>query len=79
MPKTATKTVTTKVEGKRVREQREARDWSQGELSERCGIDRAYISRMENGMTITQHSARTLAAAFDEPENWLLYMTGAMD
>lgn len=36
--------------GKRVRELRKARGWSQEEFADRCELDRTYISGIERGM-----------------------------
>ena len=35
--------------GERVRKLRKARGWSQEEMAERFGIDRAYVSHVERG------------------------------
>jgi transcriptional regulator with XRE-family HTH domain len=35
--------------GRRVRELRTARSWSQRDLGERCGLDRMYLSGVERG------------------------------
>ncbi len=64
----------------RVKTQRSIRGWTQAELARRTGIDQTNISSVEKGGSrIGQKRARVFAAAFDEPENWLLYMTGGMD
>ncbi len=44
--------------GKRLRELREAKKLSQGEIEARCGLLRSYISRVECGLTVP--SLRTL-------------------
>ena len=36
--------------GKRVRELRKERGWSQEEFADRCGLDRTYISGIERGV-----------------------------
>jgi transcriptional regulator with XRE-family HTH domain len=38
--------------GQKLRELREAKNWSQGDIEHRTGLLRAYISRVENGHTI---------------------------
>jgi transcriptional regulator with XRE-family HTH domain len=54
--------------GTRIREARQARGFSQGELEARTGLLRCYLSRVENGHT--EPSLQTLAriaAALDIP------------
>ncbi|EAO9608713.1 helix-turn-helix transcriptional regulator [Salmonella enterica] len=36
--------------GKRVRELRKERGWSQEEFADRCGLDRTYVSGIERGI-----------------------------
>lgn len=36
--------------GKRVRELRKERGWSQEEFADRCGLDRTYVSGIERGV-----------------------------
>lgn len=38
--------------GERLKQIREHRDWSQGEIEKRTGLLRAYLSRVENGHTV---------------------------
>jgi transcriptional regulator with XRE-family HTH domain len=40
--------------GDRLREMREAKRLSQGDLEKRTGLFRCYISRVENGHTVPQ-------------------------
>lgn len=54
--------------GRRVRTFRAAAGWSQFGLSERCGLDRSYISLIECGLqNITFEVAASLADAFGVP------------
>lgn len=39
--------------GKRVRELRKERGWSQEEFADRCGLDRTYVSGIERGVRNT--------------------------
>jgi transcriptional regulator with XRE-family HTH domain len=38
--------------GERLKDLREQKKWSQGEIEKRTGLLRCYISRVENGHTI---------------------------
>jgi transcriptional regulator with XRE-family HTH domain len=38
--------------GERLKQIREHKDWSQGEIEKRTGLLRAYVSRVENGHTV---------------------------
>ena len=40
------------VVGERLKDLREQKKWSQGEIEKRTGLLRCYISRVENGHTI---------------------------
>lgn len=52
--------------GAKVRELRTAAEWSQFDLADAAGVDRAYISRIENGrQNISIGIAADLAAAFN--------------
>lgn len=52
--------------GKRLRGLRQARGFTQGEIEERCGLFRCYISRVENGHTVpTLDTLEKWAAALD--------------
>lgn len=64
--------------GRRLREQRQARGWSQAEFSERSGINPGMVSLIEQGKR-GQRPGRDLvlkiAKAFNEPEDWWLDLT----
>ncbi len=54
--------------GKRIRELREEKKLSQGEIAQRTGLLRHYISRVENGHTVPSlETLERLAAALDLP------------
>jgi transcriptional regulator with XRE-family HTH domain len=60
--------------GQRLRELREAKNWSQGDIEKRTGLFRCYTSRVENGHTIP--SVETLekyARALEIPLYKLFY------
>lgn len=60
--------------GERIRALREAKDLSQGDIEERCGLLRVYISRVENGHTIPSvETLERLARALDVPLYQLFY------
>lgn len=46
--------------GDRIREAREARDWSQHELARRAGVSQPIINRLERGQTITSKHLPTI-------------------
>jgi transcriptional regulator with XRE-family HTH domain len=52
--------------GQRLRELRDARHLSQGDIEERTGLFRCYVSRVENGFTVpTLETLEKFARAFD--------------
>jgi len=57
--------------GQRLKERREARGWSQGELAERAGVPYETINRVERGIhqepriSIAAKLARTLGVSLD--------------
>ena len=52
--------------GQRLRELREAKDLSQGDIEAKTGLLRCYISRVENGHTVPAiETLEKLARAFD--------------
>ena len=52
--------------GRRLRQLRENRGWTQVEMSEKVGIDRSYISDMERGKkNVCLPTLETLAQAFE--------------
>ncbi len=54
--------------GKRLREVREAKNLSQGDIEHRTGLLRCYISRVENGHTVPSvETIEKLARAFEVP------------
>lgn len=54
--------------GDRLREMREAKNFSQGEIEKRTGLLRCYISRVENGHTVPSiDTLAKMAAAFGIP------------
>lgn len=60
--------------GTRLRKLREERDLSQGDIEERTGLLRCYISRVENGHTIPSiETLERLASAMDIPLYQLFY------
>jgi transcriptional regulator with XRE-family HTH domain len=59
---------------RRLRELREDRDMSQGDMEHKTGLLRCYISRVENGHTIPAiETLEKLARALDLPLYALLY------
>jgi len=60
--------------GARLRKLREDRDLSQGDIEERTGLLRCYLSRVENGHTIPSiETLERIAAALDIPLYQLFY------
>ena len=60
--------------GDRLREMREARKLSQGDIEKRTGLLRCYISRVENGHTVPAvETLEKLARAFEIPLYQLFY------
>lgn len=60
--------------GDRLRELREAKQLSQGDIEKRTGLLRCYISRVENGHTIPAvETLEKFARAFEVPMYQLLY------
>ena len=60
--------------GDRLREMREAKKLSQGDVEKRTGLLRCYISRVENGHTIPAvETLEKLARAFEVPVYQLFY------
>ena len=54
--------------GQRLRELREAKDLSQGDIEAKTGLLRVYLSRVENGHTVPAiETLEKLARAFDIP------------
>jgi transcriptional regulator with XRE-family HTH domain len=62
--------------GDRLRQLRESKHWSQGDIEKRTGLLRCYISRLENGHTVPNiETLEKLASAFDVPL-WRLFYEG---
>ena len=60
--------------GQRLRELREEKRLSQGDIEERTGLLRCYISRVENGHTVPSlETLERFAAALDTPLYRLFY------
>ena len=60
--------------GDRLRELREAKSLSQGDIEKRTGLLRCYISRVENGHTVPAiETLEKLARAFEAPMYQLFY------
>jgi len=60
--------------GDRLRELREAKNFSQGEIEKRTGLLRCYISRVENGHTVPAiETLEKLARALEVPLYQLFY------
>ncbi len=49
--------------GERIREARDARGWSQGELAKRCGLSRPTIARIEGGQHVRMVTLEKVAKA----------------
>jgi transcriptional regulator with XRE-family HTH domain len=60
--------------GDRLRELREQKNFSQGDIEKRTGLLRCYISRVENGHTVPAiETLEKLARAFEVPMYQLFY------
>lgn len=60
--------------GERLRELREAKNFSQGDIEKRTGLLRCYISRVENGHTVPAiETLEKLARAMEIPMYALFY------
>lgn len=60
--------------GERLRELREQKKWSQREIENRSGLQRAYLSRVENGHTVpTVETLEKWAKALEVPIYRLFY------
>ena len=60
--------------GDRLRELREAKKLSQGDIEQRTGLLRAYISRVENGHTVPAvETLERIARALEIPIYQLMY------
>jgi len=60
--------------GDRLRELREAKTFSQGEIEKRTGLLRCYISRVENGHTVPAiETLEKMARALEVPMYELIY------
>jgi len=60
--------------GDRIRAIRETKNLSQGDIEQRCGLLRAYISRVENGHTVPSvETLEKLARALEVPLYQLFY------
>jgi transcriptional regulator with XRE-family HTH domain len=60
--------------GNRIRAIREAKKLSQGDIEKRCGLLRAYISRVEHGHTVPSvETLEKLARALEVPLYQLFY------
>ncbi len=58
----------------RIRAIRESKDLTQGDIEERCGLLRVYISRIENGHTVPSvETLEKLARALEVPLYQLFY------
>lgn len=60
--------------GEKLRELRESKDLSQGEIEKRSGLLRVYVSRVENGHTVPAiETLQKLARALEVPMYQLFY------
>jgi transcriptional regulator with XRE-family HTH domain len=60
--------------GERLRELREKKDFSQGDIEKRTGLLRCYISRVENGHTVPSiETLEKMARALEVPMYKLFY------
>lgn len=54
--------------GRKIKELREARGWTQGELAERASLQQSHVSRLENAeYSATNMTIEKIAKAFDVP------------
>src|SRR5690349_23967622 len=60
------------VNSARLKELRNARQWSQEQLSQLSGLNLRTIQRLESGAKISTESLRALAAVFEVPADSLL-------
>jgi transcriptional regulator with XRE-family HTH domain len=63
--------------GERLRELREKKNFSQGEIEKRSGLLRCYISRVENGYTVP--AVETLEKPPEVPNHAKLRATGKLE
>jgi len=62
--------------GDRLRQLRESKLWSQGDIEKRTGLLRCYTSRLENGHTVPSiETLEKFAAVFDVPL-WKIFYEG---
>lgn len=60
--------------GDRIRALREGKKFSQGDIEQRCGLLRSYLSRVENGHTVPSvETLEKLARALEVPLYQLFY------
>ena len=60
--------------GNRLKELRESKELSQGDIEKRCGLLRCYISRVENGHTVPSvETLEKMARALEVPMYRLFY------
>src|ERR1700730_13615300 len=60
--------------GNRLKELRESKELSQGDIEKRCGLLRCYISRVENGHTVPAiETLEKMARALEGPLYQLFY------
>jgi transcriptional regulator with XRE-family HTH domain len=60
--------------GNRLKEMRESKNLSQGDIEKRSGLLRCYISRVENGHTVPSvETLEKMARALEEPMYRLFY------
>ena len=63
--------------GQRLRQLREEKGLSQGDIEKASGLLRCYISRVENGHTVPSlDTLERFAVALDVPLYWLFYSGG---
>lgn len=65
--------------GRRLKEQRRARGWSQADMAERASIATGTVSQLETGQRgkrIGREAVLRIAKAFGEPEEWWLELAG---
>ncbi len=62
--------------GDRLRQLRESKNWSQGDIEKRTGLLRCYTSRLENGHTVPSiETLEKFASVFDVPL-WKIFYEG---